>query len=178
MKRLSYTIIILILWVGLVLAKSLKAEEVTDARLLNAQQDKANWLLYGHGYTNQRYSPLDQIRTDNVKNLVLKWIYQTGKIGSFQTNPLVVDGIMYITTPYNHVVALDARTGKQLWRYEHKLRTEKFCCGPANRGAAVAYGKVYMATLDARLVALDQKPVKSYGRWRSPKIRKPGRSNR
>jgi glucose dehydrogenase len=160
MKRLNYAIMILVLWVGLVLAKSLKAEEVTDARLLNAQQDKANWLLYGHDYTNQRYSLLDQIRTDNVKNLVLKWIYQTGKVGSFQTNPLVVDGIMYITTPYNHVVALDARTGRQIWRYEHKLRTDKFCCGPANRGAAVAYGKVYMATLDARLVALDQKTGK------------------
>ncbi|HWP45891.1 MAG TPA: PQQ-binding-like beta-propeller repeat protein [Candidatus Limnocylindrales bacterium] len=157
MQRWSYGIMILIIGISLFLSKGLKAEEVTDAHLLNAQQDKANWLLYGHDYTNQRYSPLDQIRTDNVQNLVLKWIYQTGKIGSFQTNPLVVDGIMYVTTPYNHVVALDARTGKQLWRYEHKLRTEKFCCGPANRGAAVAYGKVYMATLDARLVALDQK---------------------
>ncbi len=100
MQRLSYGVIILIMGISLFLSKGLKAEEVTDARLLNAQQDKANWLLYGHDYTNQRYSLLDQIRTDNVKNLVLKWIYQTGKIGSFQTNPLVVNGIMYVTTPY------------------------------------------------------------------------------
>ncbi|MCI0528531.1 MAG: PQQ-binding-like beta-propeller repeat protein, partial [Nitrospira sp.] len=133
------------------------AEEVDDARLVHASRDRKNWILPGHDYTNQRHSPLDQIRVDNVKNLVPKWIYQTGKLGSFQTNPLVVDGVMYLTTPYNHVIALDAETGKQIWRYAHKLRTEKFCCGPANRGPAVGYGKVYMATIDARLVALDQK---------------------
>jgi glucose dehydrogenase len=140
--------------------KNVKAEEVTDDRLLNAYNDKKNWPVYGHDYNNQRYSPLDQIRVDNVKNLSLKWIYQTGKIGPFQTNPLVVDGVMYITTPYNHVIALDAKTGKPSWRYEHKLRVDKFCCGPANRGASIAYGKVYMATIDARLIALDQKTGK------------------
>ncbi len=151
---------LLIILMGLISSswfESGKAEEVTDARLLEAYQDKKNWLLYGHDYSNQRYSPLDQINVENVKNLTPRWIFQTGKIGSFQTNPLVVDGVMYITTPFNHVVALDARTGKQIWRYEHKLRTEKFCCGPANRGVAVGYGKVYMATIDARLIALDQR---------------------
>ncbi|HWP48016.1 MAG TPA: PQQ-binding-like beta-propeller repeat protein [Candidatus Limnocylindrales bacterium] len=160
MRKLGYLAVILISLISLQLFQSAQGEEVTDDRLLNAYQDKKNWLLYGRDYANQRYSPLDQIHVHNVKDLTLRWIYQTGKVGSFQTNPLVVDGVMYITTPYNHVIALDARTGKQIWRYEHKLRTEKFCCGPANRGAAVGYGKVYMATIDARLVALDQKTGK------------------
>jgi glucose dehydrogenase len=149
--------IILVSLMNLLLLQNTQAGEVTDTRLLNAHQDQKNWLLYGRDYTNQRYSPLDQINTSNVKSLVPKWIYQTGKVGSFQTSPLAVDGVMYLTTPFNHVVALDARTGKQVWRYEHKLRTDKFCCGPANRGAATGYGKVYVATIDSRLIALDQK---------------------
>jgi len=156
-RKIGYWVVILMGLSGLQEVQGTKAEEVNEARLINAYQDQRNWLLYGRDYTNQRYSPLDQIRVENVKNLVPAWIYQTGKVGPFQTNPLVVDGMMYLTTPYNHLIALDARTGRQLWRYEHKLRTEKFCCGPANRGPAVGYGKVYMATLDARLIALDQK---------------------
>jgi glucose dehydrogenase len=156
-KKFGYLLIILMGLISLPGFESSKAEEVTDARLLEAYQDKKNWLLYGHDYSNQRYSPLGQINVENVKTLTPRWIFQTGKIGSFQTNPLVVDGVMYVTTPFNHVVALEARTGQQIWRYEHKLRTEKFCCGPANRGVAVGYGKVYMATIDARLIALDQK---------------------
>jgi len=143
--------------IGGLLVQSLEAGDVADSRLLNAGADRQNWLLYGRDYSNQRYSPLNQITRNNVGRLTLKWIYQTGKLGTFQANPLVVDGVMYITTPYNDAVALDARTGKQIWRYRHQLRTAKFCCGPANRGAAVAYGKVYMATIDARLVALDQR---------------------
>jgi hypothetical protein len=89
-------------------------------------------------------------------------VYQTGgPIGSFETTPLVVDGVMYLTTPFNHAIALDARTGKQLWRYEHKSGGSPIiCCGPNNRGLAAAYGRVYMATLDAHLVALDQKTGK------------------
>ncbi|HEU5393332.1 MAG TPA: PQQ-binding-like beta-propeller repeat protein, partial [Candidatus Methylomirabilis sp.] len=88
--------------------------------------------------------------------MVPRWVFQTGVIGSFQTVPIVVNGVMYLTTPYNTAIAVDASTGRQLWRYQHKLGTQIFCCGPNNRGVAVAYGKVYMGTLDARLVALDQ----------------------
>ena len=83
------------------------------------------------------------------------WIYQSGVPSTFQATPIVADGVMYVSLPFNHVVALDARTGRELWRYTHKRRTDKMCCGPANRGVAVAYGKVYMGTVDARLVALD-----------------------
>ncbi len=133
---------------------------VDDARLLAASGDPRNWLTFGHDYSNQRYSALGQITTGNVGSLAPRWIYQTGISASFQTTPLVVDGVMYLTTPFNHVVALDARTGAELWRYEHALRTRKLCCGPANRGAAAGYGKIYVATVDARLIALDQRTGK------------------
>lgn len=67
---------------------------------------------------------------------------------------------MYLTTPFNHGIALDARTGTELWRYKHQLKAKQLCCGPANRGAAIGYGKLYMATADARLIALDQRTGK------------------
>lgn len=129
---------------------------VDDARLLAASTDAGNWLTFGHDYTNQRYSALDQITVQNVRSLALRWSFRTGINATFQATPLVVDGVMYLTTPFNHVVALDARTGAELWRYTHQLKTKQLCCGPANRGAAVGYGKLYMATADARLIALDQ----------------------
>lgn len=131
------------------------AEEVTDKRLLAAAQDNANWLTYSRDYSNQRFSMLTQINAENAKRLVPKWIYQSGVSSTFQASPIVADGVMYISLPFNHVVALEARTGKELWRYEHKRRSLKMCCGPANRGVALAYGKVFMGTVDARLIALD-----------------------
>jgi PQQ-dependent dehydrogenase (methanol/ethanol family) len=115
------------------------------------------WPVYGGDLSNTRYSASDQINAGNVQNLHLKWLFQTGVIGSFETTPIVEDGVMYITTPYNHLFAIDARTGKELWSYEHKLGTTIFCCGPNNRGVALAGDKVYMATLDAALVALNKK---------------------
>lgn len=127
---------------------------VTDQMLLNAGKDGKNWLTYGGSYTNQRYSPLSKVNTRNVKNLQVRYIVQTGIVGSFQTTPIVVDGVMFLTTPYNHVLAVDAKTGKKLWRYEHKLATQIYCCGPNNRGVAAYGDKVYMATLDGMVVAL------------------------
>jgi len=135
-------------------------DPVDNARLLAAGQDAQNWLLPGHDYTNQRYVALAQINTQNVKSLALRWKFQTGIREAFQATPLVADGVMYITTPRNHLVALDARTGKQLWRYEHPLDTAHLCCGSANRGAGLGYGKIYMATADAHLLAVDQKTGK------------------
>jgi alcohol dehydrogenase (cytochrome c) len=129
--------------------------QVTDERLLAAAKEAANWLHNGRDYTNQRFSPLSRITTGNVRKLVPKWIYQSGVSSTFQATPIVVDGVMYLSLPFNHVVALDARSGRQLWRYEHKRRSQKMCCGPANRGVAVAYGKVFIGTVDARLIALN-----------------------
>lgn len=116
-----------------------------------------DWPLYGGNYANQRYSELDQINRNNVAGLELAWRYKTGIKATFQTNPLVQDGVMYITTPRNHVIALDAVTGTQIWRYEHQHRDYTSCCGPANRGAAMSQGKIIMGTTDARLIALDSK---------------------
>ncbi len=115
-----------------------------------------DWPFYGNDYSNQRFSDLKQIDQRNVGRLKPAWAVETGRIGSFQATPIIVQGIMYVTTPWNDVLALDAATGKQLWRYRHQLTTKKTCCGPANRGAAVADGKVYTVTIDARLIALDQ----------------------
>ena len=134
---------------------------VTPAMLQQARQS-GDWLMYGHNYWNNRFSPLKQINTTNIRNLVPRMVFQTGteRLGSLETTPVVVNGIMYITspaTPNNVVVAVDLRTQKTLWRYEHKnAPVSTACCGPNNRGVAVSGGNVYVATLDAQLVALDQ----------------------
>ena len=141
---------------GALLAAGAAAGQVDDARLSAESPADANWLSYGHGYSHHRFSNLDQINRDTVARLVPRWIYQTGISATFQATPLVADGVMYLTTPLNDLVALDAATGEQLWRYHHEMVTDKLCCGPANRGAALGYGMAYMATADGRLVALDQ----------------------
>jgi len=133
------------------------AADIDDTRLLAAATEPASWLTYGRDYGNQRFSPLARIDASNVKGLVPRWIYQSGVSATFQATPILTDGVMYVSLPFNDVVALDARTGRELWRYEHKRRTSAMCCGPANRGVAVAYGKVYEVTVDARVIALDQK---------------------
>jgi PQQ-dependent dehydrogenase (methanol/ethanol family) len=117
--------------------------------------DPAAWPSYGRDYTNQRFSPLSQITTANVGQLALAWHFHTGIAESFETSPLVVGRTMYITTPMNHLIALDAGTGAKKWEYVHPLAKTVMCCGPVNRGAAFYGTHVYMATLDAHLVALD-----------------------
>jgi PQQ-dependent dehydrogenase (methanol/ethanol family) len=124
---------------------------------LSAQGD---WTTYGGNDWNQRYSTLKQISTANVAQLVPRKIFQTGtaRLGSFENTPIVQNGVMYVTTPYNTAMAYDLNTNKELWRYEHKLGTTIFCCGPNNRGVGIHGGAhVYMGTLDSRLVALDAK---------------------
>lgn len=133
----------------------------THALLLAGHQNNpSNWPMYGGDYNNRRYSPLNEINTDNVEELRPAWIYQTGVAASFETTPVVIDGEMYITTPYDgnvqSVVRLDARTGNVVWEHPIRQGTTIYCCGPNNRGVAVFEDKVYVATLDARLVALDR----------------------
>jgi PQQ-dependent dehydrogenase (methanol/ethanol family) len=128
---------------------------VDDARLSAAGTDARNWIVPGGSYAGRHYSALTQIDRKSVASLAPAWTFHTGLHGGFEATPLVIDGVMYLTTPFDDVVALDARRGTQLWRYHHQL-TSKPCCGPANRGAAAGYGRIYLATVDARLIALDQ----------------------
>lgn len=122
------------------------------------QADSKEWPSFGRDYTNQRMSPLTQINRENVENLGLAWQFKTGVAASFQATPIVADGVMYVALPYNHVAALDAKTGRELWRYQHERKPNwKMCCGPANRGVAVSDGKVFIGTVDARLIALNAK---------------------
>jgi glucose dehydrogenase len=126
-----------------------------------AAVDTSEWPSYGRDYTNQRFSPLARVNRDNVGRLAPAWEFRSGVKATFQATPIVVDGVMYVSLPFNHVVALDVRTGQQLWKYEHQRRKDwKMCCGPANRGVAVSGGKVFIGTVDARLVALDAKTGK------------------
>ncbi len=130
---------------------------VTDAMM--AAGDGANWLLAGRTYDNARYSPLNQVTTANIDGLQLVGIAQTGMTASFETTPIVVNGVMYITTPTvdnkMKTMALDATNGRVIWDNTYSLGTFQICCGPVNRGAAVAYGMVYVLTLDDKLLALD-----------------------
>lgn len=115
-----------------------------------------DWPSFGRDYTSQRFSPSTQINQLNVKNLVQAWQYKSGIMASFQATPIVQNGVMYLSLPFNHVVALDAKTGKEIWRYNHDRRSSwQMCCGPANRGVAVAGGRVFVGTVDARLIALN-----------------------
>ncbi len=139
---------------------------VTDAMLAGAASDPNDWLLGGKTYANDRYSTLDKIDSTNVATLTPVAIVQTGMTASFETTPVVVDGVMYASTPVvGHqmkIMALDATTGARIWETTWNLGAFKICCGPVNRGVAVAYGNVYFVTLDDKLVALDAttgKPV-------------------
>ncbi len=117
-----------------------------------AQQD---WSLHGHDLGGQRYSPLTAINRRTVSRLKPAWTYHSGVVATFQTTPIETDGVLYVSLPFSGVAALDAATGRERWRYTHQSRSSKPCCGPANRGVAVADGRVYVGTVDGRLVALD-----------------------
>ena len=124
---------------------------------------QVDWPTYGGNAWNQRWSGLKQINTGNVNRLVPRMVFQTGvgRPGSFETTPIVVGDLMYVTTAYNEAtIAYDLNSRKQVWRYEHKLGTTITCCGPNNRGVAVSDGLVFEGTLDARLIALDSKTGK------------------
>jgi alcohol dehydrogenase (cytochrome c) len=138
--------------------------DVSNAEMKDAAKDGQNWLLHGRTYSNQRYSPLDQIDAKNVNELKPVAIIQTAMPASFETTPIVVDGVMYATTPVVNdkmkIMAYNAATGDPIWSTTYDLGNFKICCGPVNRGVAVGYGKVYVLTLDDKLLALDAKTGK------------------
>jgi alcohol dehydrogenase (cytochrome c) len=131
---------------------------VTQDLLNRAADDGNNFLQTNGNYEQTRYYPARQINRDNVSKLRPAWIFQTDIIESLETSPIVVNGTMYVTTSFDHVFAINARTGEQIWAYRHKMGpVTTYCCGPNNRGVAVYGDTVYLATLDAKLVALDAK---------------------
>ena len=138
-----------------------KGISVSQDRLNSAGAQGNDWLHTNGNYAQTRFYPGTQINTGNVAKLKPAFTFQTEVRESMETAPIVVDGVMYMTTSYNHVYALDAVTGKEFWHYKHKMGPiTTFCCGPNNRGVAIEGGKVFMGTLDAQLVALDAKTGK------------------
>jgi alcohol dehydrogenase (cytochrome c) len=130
--------------------------QVTFERLLNAGTEPDNWLTYSGSYASQRHTTLTQIRPSNVGELELKWVYQAQSLESFETTPLVVDGVMYLTEAPNTAVAVDARTGRPFWRYQYNPSPDaRPCCGRVNRGLAMLGNTLFMATIDSKLIALD-----------------------
>jgi alcohol dehydrogenase (cytochrome c) len=133
-------------------------QTVTQDLLNRAGDDGNNFLLTNGDYNQLRFYPNRQINRNNVHRLRPAWIFQTEVRESMETSPIVVNGIMYVTTSFSHVYALDARTGQELWHYKHKLGPiTTYCCGPNNRGVAAYGDNVYLATLDSKLVALNAK---------------------
>jgi glucose dehydrogenase len=130
--------------------------KTVSAMDIKAARSSSDWLTYGHDYTNQRYSPLNEITPDNVGRLAPAFVFQTGVVAAFESTPIVANGKMFLTSAFSHVFAIDAKTGKRLWQYEPKLGKTVYCCGPVNRGVALAGSTVYLGTLDGKLVALDQ----------------------
>jgi PQQ-dependent dehydrogenase (methanol/ethanol family) len=142
-------------------AMAAPAANVTQAMLNNAAKDNKNFLATNGNYDQTRFHPADQITAKNVKGLHVAWIFQTDIRESMETSPIVVNGVMYVTTSFDHLYALNAQTGEQLWHYKHDMGPiTVYCCGPNNRGAAVYGDKVYLATLDSKLDAIDAKTGK------------------
>ncbi len=140
------------------LESTLYPNYVTDDMLLNADIDHQNWLHYGKDYQMTRYSGLSQINRDNVKSLKPAWNMSFGVLEGQDSQAVAVNGTLYVTTSFNRVIAVNGRTGDIIWKYERELPGDvfpKLCCDVVNRGVAVYKNKVYLATLDAHVVALD-----------------------
>jgi len=134
------------------------AAAVNTARLVAADNEPGNWMSNGRDYGEQRFSPLDQITTENVSQLGLAWSADMDTSRGQEATPIVVDGAMYLSTAWSHVKAFDVRTGQPLWAYDPQVDPAKgvdACCDVVNRGVAVWDGKVFVGTIDGRLIALD-----------------------
>ncbi|MFK7733341.1 MAG: PQQ-dependent dehydrogenase, methanol/ethanol family [Pseudomonadales bacterium] len=132
--------------------------QVTGQRIIQADEEPHNWLAPGRGYSEQRYSPLNQISNETVGDLGLAWFSETGSERGLEATPLVVDGVMYLTLSWSVLLALDAKTGAELWRYDPSVdRSHGYyaCCDVVNRGAAAWGDNIYFGTIDGRLVAVN-----------------------
>src|SRR5690349_4631009 len=133
---------------------------VDDAALTAADADSANWITYGRTYSEQRFSSLKEVNDQTVSRLGLAWSFDLATLRGLEATPLVQDGVLYTTSAWSLVYAVDARTGRLLWQYDPHVPKDhsKFvCCDVVNRGVALYRGRVYVGTLDGRLVALDAK---------------------
>ena len=138
--------------------KEAPVSSVSQEQLSGADADVNNFLHTNGNYSQTRFYRGDKINKSNVGKLRPAWIFQTEVKESQETTPIVVGEVMYITTSFNHVYAINAKTGEEYWHYKHKMGpVTTYCCGPNNRGVAIFKDKVYMGTLDAKLVALDAK---------------------
>jgi alcohol dehydrogenase (cytochrome c) len=161
--RIVRTAAVICLFGGIPYAVSLRAQQsaaVTPQHLLDGFKDPTRWVMFSGDYSGQRHSPLTQITPENVKQLTAQWTFQNDTVGKFETVPLTVDGVLYVTGggANNLAWALDARTGRVIWRYRRELPDGiVVCCGRVNRGFAMLGDLLYMATLDNHLVALDRK---------------------
>ncbi len=136
------------------------AADVDATRIVNADSEPDSWMSHGRTYSEQRFSPLDSINKTNVGTLGLGWFADLDSNRGQEATPIMVDGVLYVTTAWSKVKAYDARTGKPLWSFDPQVPGEwgvNACCDVVNRGVAVWKGKVFVGTLDGRLVALDSK---------------------
>ncbi|TVP51967.1 MAG: PQQ-dependent dehydrogenase, methanol/ethanol family [Mongoliibacter sp.] len=155
--------IILIGLIAFACTSAKKEKIVTEEDLLHAAGNPGEWLTYGANYSETRFSKLNQVNDQNAKDLGLAWYFDMDAVRGVEATPLVSNGIMYVTGPWSILYALDARTGEKLWEYDPKVPkeyAEKACCDVVNRGAALYQGKVFVASLDGRLVAIDAKTGK------------------
>ena len=157
-RTLQLTAVIVAAGTWSVAAQQIAAPHVTPQDLRDGLKDASRWLTYSGDYTNQRHSPLTQITPENVHRLTAQWAFQTDTLGKFEATPLVVDGVIYLTGPLDTGWALDARTGRQLWRYRRELPRDLIaCCGLVNRGYGVLGDRLFKTTLDAHVVAYSMK---------------------
>ncbi len=145
------------LWLGLTLAALAQAQTAAD---LTGGATSTDWLTYGHDYAETRFSTLTQVNADNINELGVAWTFDTDSFRGLEATPLMKDGVLYATRPWSSVFALDARTGALLWNYDPQVDKSlgwKACCDVVNRGVALYEDKVYVGTIDGRLIALDAK---------------------
>ena len=131
------------------------AAQVTSDRIMNAADEPENWLTYNGSYDSRHFRNLADINRENAGSLELKWVWQARSLEKFEMTPLVVDDVMYIVQMPNDVLALDAKTGAEYWKYSHVPGKVNVCCGRVNRGLAMHENTLYMGTIDGKFLAID-----------------------
>src|SRR5438034_6494904 len=162
-KRLRTAVLVALVVVtalphGISAAAQQPSGAITAQDLLKGLEDPTRWLTFSGDYSSRRHSPLTQITPENVSRLTPQWAFQTETLGKFEATPLVLDGVIYVTGPEDSGWAIDARTGRQIWRYRRDVPSGIIaCCGRVNRGFGMLGDRLFKTTLDARVVAISMK---------------------